>query len=81
MQPLQYLPQTLRISFEEGMKMLQEAGFEVSPPVHSPLGAMLLQPTMRRGDCMNLRRHGCCKGAPWSGLQLLKVSTLCGSAA
>ena len=42
MQPLQYLPQTLRISFEEGMKMLQEAGFEVSLPVQSPLGAMLL---------------------------------------
>lgn len=29
-EPLQYLPKTLRISFEEGMKLLQEAGFEVS---------------------------------------------------
>ena len=28
-EPLQYLPKTLRISFEEGIKMLQEAGFEV----------------------------------------------------
>ncbi|CAL5222285.1 g4624 [Coccomyxa viridis] len=27
-EPLQYLPKTLRLSFEEGMKMLQEAGFE-----------------------------------------------------
>lgn len=29
-QPLQYLPKTLRIRFEEGMTMLQEAGFEVT---------------------------------------------------
>ena len=29
MQPLQYLPKTLRLSFQEGMKLLQEAGFEV----------------------------------------------------
>ena len=29
-QPLQYLPKTLRIPFEEGMTMLQEAGFEVN---------------------------------------------------
>lgn len=28
-EPLQYLPKTLRISFEEGIQMLQEAGFEV----------------------------------------------------
>ena len=28
-QPLQYLPKTLRLSFQEGMKLLQEAGFEV----------------------------------------------------
>ena len=29
-EPLQYLSKTLRIPFEEGIKMLQEAGFEVS---------------------------------------------------
>ena len=28
-EPLQYLPKTLRLPFEEGMKLLQEAGFEV----------------------------------------------------
>ena len=28
-QPLQYLAKTLRLSFQEGMKLLQEAGFEV----------------------------------------------------
>ena len=28
-QPLQYLPKTLRLSFQEGMKLLQQAGFEV----------------------------------------------------
>ncbi|CAK0750794.1 hypothetical protein CVIRNUC_002018 [Coccomyxa viridis] len=27
-QPLQYLPKTLRLSFQEGMKLLQQAGFE-----------------------------------------------------
>ncbi len=34
MEPLQYLPKTLRLSFEEGMKMLQEAGFEVGVAYH-----------------------------------------------
>ena len=33
-EPLQYLPKTLRLSFEEGMKMLQEAGFEVGVAYH-----------------------------------------------
>ncbi len=30
-EPLAYLPKTLRIPFEEGMRLLQEAGFEVCP--------------------------------------------------
>ncbi|BDA46327.1 Aspartate-tRNA ligase, cytoplasmic [Coccomyxa sp. Obi] len=30
-EPLQYLPKTLRLPFEEGMKLLQEAGFEPDP--------------------------------------------------
>ena len=29
MQPLQYPPKTLRLSFQEGMQLLQKAGFEV----------------------------------------------------
>lgn len=29
-EPLQYLPKTLRLPFEEGMRLLQEAGFEVT---------------------------------------------------
>ena len=28
-QPLQYLAKTLRLSFQEGMQLLQKAGFEV----------------------------------------------------
>ena len=27
----QFLPKTLRLTFEEGIKMLQEAGYDVSP--------------------------------------------------
>ena len=30
-EPLQYLPKTLRLKFSEGIKMLQDAGFEVDP--------------------------------------------------
>ena len=29
-EPLKYLPKTLRLPFEEGMRLLQEAGFEVT---------------------------------------------------
>jgi aspartyl-tRNA synthetase len=30
-EPLKYLPQTLRLRFEEGIRMLQEAGVDVDP--------------------------------------------------
>ena len=31
-EPLQWLPETLRLPWEEGMRLLQEAGFQVCPP-------------------------------------------------
>lgn len=34
-EPLQFLPRTPRIAFEEGMRLLQEAGFEVRAGSHT----------------------------------------------
>ena len=31
-EPLQWLPETLRLPWAEGMRLLQEAGLEVRPP-------------------------------------------------
>ena len=43
MQPLQYLPKTLRLSFQEGMKLLQEAGFEVGADPANLFSPKILQ--------------------------------------
>ena len=43
-EPLQFLPQTPRIPFEEGMRLLQEAGFQVllwRPHSSMPIAQML----------------------------------------
>ena len=48
-EPLQFLPCTPRISFEEGMRLLQEAGFEVRsapPQQHTGIGTYAPSPPL-----------------------------------
>ena len=39
-EPLQWLPQTLRLPWEEGMRLLQEAGFQACHPASEAVTSM-----------------------------------------
>ncbi len=62
-EPLQYLAKTPRISFEEGIKMLQEAGFEVGA-AHHVLGLLDDITSFMRvcKHCQKARRLPCTYG-------------------
>ncbi len=59
-QPLHFLPKTLRLPFEEGMRMLQEDGKEVCSPCHLIHMQMPSLHCIPRHPCLEQPfQHGC----------------------